>query len=128
MKIEAGKYYRTREGRKAFVEAVLGPSPFDGDTPSYPFYGWIDKRGAATWMRRGEFLVGGGDSDKDLVAEWDDPVSVTITANLVGLALGVGRRAIIVEPNKECPIYVMPLGRTAPLDTATITLTEPPLF
>lgn len=60
LKLEAGKYYRTRDGRK------VGPMEFHSDV------GLIEKLGdGRIWSTNGEF-VGSPERDVDLIAEWVD--------------------------------------------------------
>jgi hypothetical protein len=75
MKIEAGKYYKTRGGEKAFVAAVL-KNPNGGSVPDQPIVGFIgDNESYSTWS------IGGGyydddeyeEDEDDLVAEWREP-------------------------------------------------------
>ena len=71
-KIEVGKYYRTRDGRKAYVS---GPHPFLSEDSTYKFAGFIDGEAhnrAHVWTAKGEWLrckISG----KDLIAEWSEP-------------------------------------------------------
>jgi hypothetical protein len=70
MKIEAGKYYKTRDGHRAFVGAV---SPFPSTDRLYLVVGWIQGESASTsWGPSGEY-ADGSNAPEDLVAEWVDP-------------------------------------------------------
>ena len=63
LQIKAGKYYRTRDGRK------VGPmirEPDGNYMANHP-----DGRGTASWMRDG-IRYGGGEPKADLIAEWRD--------------------------------------------------------
>jgi len=65
MKIEEGKYYRTRDGRK------VGPMAYmpEGRHSEFP---WVDPEGNA-WKVNGQFsLFDDGESVHDLIAEWTD--------------------------------------------------------
>lgn len=62
-KIEAGKFYRTRDGRK------VGPMEDSGDS----LYPWKD--GENAWMKDGHFLTRSIESADDLVSEWVDEPS-----------------------------------------------------
>lgn len=77
MKIEAGKYYTTRDGRKAFVDTIVGGSPFmAGCQPIYPVIGYIeDEDSSSSWMIDGvaSFEVGG---ERDLIREYREPEKV----------------------------------------------------
>lgn len=70
MQIEAGKYYRTRDGRKAFVAGII-PS---GES-EYPCVGWVEgETNGESWKIDGCFFAG-SDRDRDLVAEYREPVT-----------------------------------------------------
>jgi len=65
MKIEAGKYYRTRDGRKVGSMAYMP----EGRHSEFP---WVDPEGNA-WKANGQFsLFDDGESVHDLIAEWTD--------------------------------------------------------
>lgn len=71
--LEAGKYYRTRDGRKAYI---VGQNPFDKDDADigFPFGGFV--RGGngdclEWWRGDGRFEV--REDAMDLVAEWVEP-------------------------------------------------------
>ena len=72
MKVEAGKFYKTRVGGKAYVGAV--GCPFGGCHKNAQAVGWLiasDGRPVdATWSLDGSWLVGDC-CDEDLVAIWD---------------------------------------------------------
>lgn len=71
MQIEAGKYYKTRDGRKAFVGAKC---PFDGVSEDAMFAGWIqDERliEPSGWTEHGVYY--GSECGDDLISEWIDP-------------------------------------------------------
>lgn len=64
--IEPGKYYRMKNGRKAFV---AGRNPFRQD---YPWLGCIDDDVTCqTWCEDGSFSPA-RNSDFDLIAEWEE--------------------------------------------------------
>lgn len=81
LKIEAGKYYQTRDGRKAFVTCVKLCNPF-APNGCYTVEGGIEGVGIATWMVDGRYyrpeLAG-----KDLVSEWAEPRQLTCAVYLV---------------------------------------------
>ncbi len=66
LKIEVGKCYKTRDGRKAFISSINNDSEF-------PFRGIIigfdstDK-----WLENGKFNVYQSENDLDLISEWSD--------------------------------------------------------
>lgn len=70
MKIEMGKEYQTRDGRKVRILCVDGPNDV------YPVVGFIESSGPQTWAPDGAFRVSAGarGCDQDLV-----PVPVTNT-------------------------------------------------
>lgn len=79
MQIEAGKFYRTRDGRKVGPmreDPNYSPRPFDVD--SY----FPAPLGRTLWTRDGESDEG---SNLDLVAEWLDPVDLTALTTPFGL-------------------------------------------
>jgi hypothetical protein len=65
MKLEAGKYYRTRDGRKAYV-AAIAPEWVATD---YPVLGWVD---IATIRWRADGKEVRNESPCDLISEWTD--------------------------------------------------------
>lgn len=73
MQLEAGKFYQTRDGHKAFV---VGVNPFQNAGGLNDFLGAIDLgKGLAKargWRGDGKF-IGVNSADWDLVAEWRDP-------------------------------------------------------
>lgn len=74
MKIESGRYYKTRSGKKAYVAAV--ENPFQPSS-SWPMCGWIDGyQMASEWAIDGRHTPA-GESQADLIAEWKEPVTVT---------------------------------------------------
>lgn len=69
MKLEIGKYYTTRDGRKARIYAV------DGDK-NWRVHGAILEGGEwchAAWRGNGKAMWNGHEVDTDLVSEWTDP-------------------------------------------------------
>ncbi len=80
MQIESGRYYKTRDGRKALVCTVLDDSPFSSAAPEYPFSGWIaNDVKETTWCKEGRKysdLAVMGINSSDLVAEWRHPIKV----------------------------------------------------
>lgn len=77
MKIEAGKYYRTRCGRKAYVDVIFSPNPFSGRKPQVPVRGYIDAL-EYYWTSSGRISEDYA-SHADLVAEWIEPKTKTVT-------------------------------------------------
>jgi hypothetical protein len=73
VKLRAGAYYRTRDGRKAYVSCVLEPSPFGGKPYVMPVCGWIEGRGIPKgWPLDGREAPP-AESMEDLVDEWREP-------------------------------------------------------
>jgi hypothetical protein len=72
LKLEAGKYYRTRDGRKAYVAAVL-VNPL-GSSPCFPFAGFVDSA-ECRWNERGTSAYC-GQRGVDLIA--DEPREWTV--------------------------------------------------
>lgn len=69
LQLEAGKFYRTRDDRKAFV---AGFSPFDGADTYRVAVGFIEGYAfEECWAASGQW--GMNRNDKDLVAEWVEP-------------------------------------------------------
>ena len=71
MQIEAGKYYRLRNGKKAFVACVLPEDPINPDGNKQPLIGFIQGSGQANWTAKGHYY----DDDEevhshDIVADW----------------------------------------------------------
>lgn len=66
MKLEAGKWYRTRDGRKAFVSFV------HPHRKSHRNVGFIENETVQSWSDYGEYTRQGS-SSFDLVAEWTEP-------------------------------------------------------
>jgi hypothetical protein len=77
MKIEAGKYYRTRDGQK------VGPMRYDPDHRLSGYY-WTQTGGAA-WRYDGLFSANGEPGERDLIAEWTDAPDLTAIKNPFGL-------------------------------------------
>ena len=65
MKIEVGKFYRTRDGNKARIYVVDAPG-------EYSVHGAVDG-GIYSWTKYGKYNVDAGDLNIDLVAEWEEP-------------------------------------------------------
>jgi hypothetical protein len=66
MKIEVGKTYRTRDGRKATITAT------DVGKPPLVFYGSVDGVLIDKWFPDGRYLPNGLMCFHDLVAEWEE--------------------------------------------------------
>lgn len=71
LQLEAGKFYRTRDGGKAYV---CGRHPFDKTPNHMPFFGFVEKEGQYTvfwWHLDG--TAGESVPHSTLVAEWVEP-------------------------------------------------------
>lgn len=70
MKIEAGKFYRTRDGRKARVYAVDGTLGTSSEIHGAVFHGgaW----GARQWSKSGSYN-NTIERELDIVSEWAEP-------------------------------------------------------
>ncbi|MVO95102.1 hypothetical protein [Rhizobium leguminosarum] len=99
--LAAGKYYRTRDGRKAFVSAVSVADPESGLVRRYPAIGYIAGR-EETWQACGRNMT-----DRiykyDLVAEWIEPKRIKGWVAL-GRDLGDFVRCTHIHPSKEAAI------------------------
>jgi hypothetical protein len=80
MKLEAGKYYRTRDGRKTLLSAN------DSRDEAYPWFCDVNDWHGLDPMGRSCI----GDSSVDLVSEWiDGPVRTVTRKEIVGGMYGV---------------------------------------
>jgi hypothetical protein len=90
MKLEAGKFYKTRDGSKAYVACIEPPFRVDSDER---VCGYVESsQSACTWCTDGSWIEV-DTSPQDLVAEWveskprlrawfnDDTGAVTLTNN-----------------------------------------------
>jgi len=82
MQIEVGKYYKMRNGGKAFVAVHLPQSPFAVWLPiAKPFIGFADSDN----MKVFRWNDGGAHESNcqyDLIAEWREPVTKEVTLYL----------------------------------------------
>ena len=81
MKLEAGKYYKTRNGLKAYVEFIRQDNPFRDYIPEYPAIGFIESYGEHMWKTNGEFSVP-NDYELDLISEWREPIKISGWVNI----------------------------------------------
>lgn len=84
LKLEAGKYYKARNGEKVFISHILQVNPFiPFKNEAYPVRGWIQGEG-----RMHEWTLGGwrdndtGHSPSDLIEEWKEPVTEEVVMGL----------------------------------------------
>lgn len=88
VKIEAGKFYRTRAGRK------VGPMVRMSRDLVWP---WTDPKRTATWREDGtQSFTPGKDSDIDLVTEWTEGPVRTVTKKEI--VPGVYGAVVVVGP------------------------------
>ncbi len=79
--LEAGKFYKTRIGKKAFV---AGLCPFSDINIDCRATGFIEGRTqTCDWMENGTWGLGVVD-DRDLVAEWVEPKRIKGWLNIYG--------------------------------------------
>jgi hypothetical protein len=129
MKIEAGKYYKTRDGKKAFVEHVFQKSPFSGSSPpGYTSFGFIEGNGQVEWWTADGFYVTRGQGCNDLVAEWVDPITVNLTARLIDRN---GLKLVLLEPLTTNAVHGIAIGPKMNGDTclgfSQVKIVETPL-
>lgn len=78
MKFETGKYYKTRDGKKAFV-MFSGQNPFLDPKNRWTVYGVIGNSAVHSWDSEGKSQSFGGNHPNDLVEEWDEPITKALT-------------------------------------------------
>lgn len=71
MQIEVGKYYKTRDGRKAFIAAKL-PNP--SDEPYIGYAEYTHGQIVESWYEDGSYITDQS-SGNDLIEEWKEPKS-----------------------------------------------------
>jgi hypothetical protein len=87
MEVKAGEYYRTRDGRKAYV---AGESPFSSTDTLYRVVGWIDgEQGSTEWTPEGFLLLDEADK-RDLVEGWRETLEVWALLDLRGCVAEIG--------------------------------------
>jgi hypothetical protein len=77
MKLEVGKFYRTRDGRKV---GPMSKDGFNGD--GFP---WMYELGAGWWSEDGQRQKTSLRETQDLIAEWTDTVDLTKITTPFGL-------------------------------------------
>lgn len=106
LRLKAGKFYRTRGGRKAYVDSIIGPNPFTKDTPDYPCAGYIEDNGlpnAMTWTQSGKERKS-RETPFDLVEEWVEPKPDTIVTVKVVMPNGATALASAAVVAKDNPL------------------------
>jgi len=86
MKIEAGKTYQTRNGKKATVTTRTNRA--------FPIEGEVDGK-LECWLDDGTYRVGVGNHPLDLVAEWYDATSIDGLTEMYG--------DVAIEPREIAP-------------------------
>jgi len=100
MKIEAGKYYRTRDGRK------VGPMKYEDHSDNQP---WTD--GARYYCHDGNWLPEGHPSSNDLIAEWtDEPAAPKPSPFVTRRELVPGMYGRVFVRHDEDGLYVRVVG------------------
>ena len=116
MKIEAGKFYKTRDGKKAFVASFTPPNPFpDGGNTRYPFTGYVQGWDMETWTADG-ISFSDEENITDLVAEWREPASEERVVYLVRFS--DGKVSCMMRKAKDGPPITKPIG------SSRVTVTE----
>lgn len=81
LKIEAGKFYRTRDGRKVGPMEVFSgkglAASFIGQQAAFTSPDLEANRTGGSYTADGVWLTSGGESPHDLIAEWRDAPSAT---------------------------------------------------
>ena len=112
MKIEAGRFYRTRDGRKAYVAAIGNPL---NAKDLYPAIGFMEGEHGleGTWTTCGRYMDKREDHDSDLIAEWREPESMSMDLYLVKTSCG---KVTTIHLTPDVPGWTV-IGKK----TATIT-------
>lgn len=118
MRLEANKYYRTRDGRKAFVAAIIPPAP-NGTTTTYLAHGYILSGTdwvTCSWRASGK-QFDSRECRSDLVEPWRDPVRVVGVVHEVSDQGGDSYSEVVVHVS-------LPFGEARRLTGKTVTLIE----
>ena len=107
MKIEAGKNYKTRDGRKVYVAGVLLPNVDGKHLSTYPITGYLRDE-ILNWTIDGRYGITFGPHKLDLVAEWREPVTKELT--------------LYLYPNGD--VCTVPRLGLYPIASTRVTLTE----
>ena len=77
MKIEVGKFYKTRDGRKARIYALDGLGRYHVHGAILKGDRWVVETwantGVETWANTGEYYCSVVSSGSDLISEWKEP-------------------------------------------------------
>ena len=107
MKIEQGRFYKTRNGRKVYVAGVLLPNVDGKQLVTYPVVGYLENE-ILYWTLEGRYRDSTGDYSLDLVAEWREPVTKVVT--------------VYMHPNGN--LYMSPWICPAAIASTRVLLTE----
>jgi hypothetical protein len=81
LKLEVGKYYKTRGGDKVYIAAKI-ENPFKQESDRQPFIGFgRNIESERTWCEGGGYFINGC-SMNDLMSDWVDPAKATATVFL----------------------------------------------
>ncbi len=105
LQLEAGKFYRTRDGKKAYVCGSLGANPFTGQKKSCPVQGYIEGHGQTSWTEQGGYVVG-EDNGYDLIAKWVEPKRIKGWIAIGGSDFGTVQTSHCLETKTEaCGVF-----------------------
>jgi len=86
LKLEAGKYYKARNGEKVFISYIAQANPFLSTTKDrYPAKGWIRGQGTLHCWTEGGMRCAAPIEDhspSDLIEEWKEPVTEEVVMGL----------------------------------------------
>ncbi len=91
MKIEAGKYYRTRDGRKGRPMLRARDEAYGWNVGDVTYGRWADSG------EDGYALPSSKQAADDLIAEWSEPVDLTAITTPLGLLDEATREALIAH-------------------------------
>jgi hypothetical protein len=106
--VKVGSYYRTRDGRKAYVAATVNPMSHT----EWPVIGWIGEC-SHSWKLNGRAYLDDSVSTNDLVDEWQEPRTWTETITVFDGGCG-----------SPCQTLGKVTGSIKVLARKTVTLTE----
>lgn len=132
MKIEAGKFYKTREGRRAYISGVVAVNPFDDERPwVYPVAGYVNGCvNILSWTDEGFFYLDKEISHLDLIAEWEEqpanPLEPLNTKEQYEAIVKLGENTFaqhIAHSVEDAEVFLQP-HRERGLATRIIKITE----
>lgn len=82
MKLEVGKFYKTRGGKRAHVMGII----YNTKSPmNYPVMGYIDEElSYDTWTLEGNINRSATEEKDDLIEEWREPIKIEGWINMYG--------------------------------------------